>query len=133
MLICAATGVPAQTAYSQADVTGPFTFTDRPDTIPLPITATVLALELANALTGNSVISSRRPPTIDANEAARRRGQVQPERKPGAKLQPDKQARDTKATVVNQRYLRRQEKLRHWHERAQRRSSEFVRLLRPGF
>lgn len=122
--LCAAAGVSAQTVYKQIDAAGRITFTDRPDTIPSPTTATVPALDVANALASNSAISSPRAATIDANEAARRLGQAQLERKQGAQRLPGEQAHGSDASVVNDRYWRRQEQLQRAVEQAQRRSSE---------
>lgn len=129
-LLCAAAGVSAQTVFKQFDAAGRVTFTDRPDTAPSPSTALAPALDVASALASNSVISTRRAATIDANEAARRLGRAQLERKQGAQPLPGEQARGTDASVLNQRYLRRQEKLRHVHEQAQRRASAAVQMLR---
>ncbi len=133
VLLCAASGVSAQSIYRQVDAEGRITYTDRPDMTPLARTATDLALDVANALASNSPISSRPAAIIDANEAARRLEQAELERKRGAEALPGEQARGTDATVVNQqRYRRRQEELRRVVEQAQRRASETSRLVRAS-
>jgi hypothetical protein len=85
---------------------------------------TVSALDVASALASYSAISSQRAAVIDTNEAARRLGQAQLKRKQGAQPLPGEQAQGTGASVVNHRYWRRQETLRHVVEQAQRRSNE---------
>lgn len=130
-LLCAAAGVPAQTVHKQVDATGRITYSDRPDMTPSPPAATAPALDVATALASNSAMSSRGAAVIDAKEAARTLGQAQQERKQGAQRPPGEQPHAADAGVANQRHLKRQEKLRHLHEQAQRRSSEIVRSLRP--
>jgi len=132
VFLCAAAGVPAQTVYKQVDDAGRVTYTDRPDMTltPSPPTATVSALDVASALATNTPISSRGAALIDANEAARRLGQAELERKQGAERLPGEQAQGADANAANHRYSQRQEDLRRVVEQAQRRSSEADRLLR---
>jgi len=121
-LLCAAAGVSAQTLYGPVDATGRTAFTDQTYTSPSLRTATVSALDVANALSNHSAISSRRSAVIDTNEAARSLVQAQLERKQGAQPLPREQAQGTR--VVNHLYWRRQEKLRRVVEHAQRRLNE---------
>lgn len=131
-LYVAAGVVPAQTIHKQVDAAGRITYTDRPDTTPLPQTEAIPApaLDVTNALASNVAISSRQSALTDANEAARRLRQAQLEREQGAERLPSEQAHGTDASVVNPPYWRRQEELRRVVEQAQRRSSETGRLLR---
>jgi hypothetical protein len=128
MVFFVASGVLAQTVHKQIDAAGHITYSDRPDTTPLP--PTVPALDVANALASNSAISSRRAATIDAHEAARRLGQAELERKQGAERLPGEQAHGTDASVANHRYRQRQEELRRAVVQAQRRSDATDRSLR---
>jgi hypothetical protein len=128
-LFCAAASVSAQTIYKQVDAAGHSTFSDRPDGTPSASIAPVPALEVANALASKSAMSSRRAAIIDANEAARRLGQAELERKEGAERLPGEQAHGTDASAANQRYQQRQEDLRRAVIYAQRRSDETGRML----
>jgi hypothetical protein len=85
---------------------------------------TVSALDVSRALASNSVISSRDAFAVDANEAARRLEQAQRRRAQGAEPRPGEQAQTAGTVVVNHRYWRRQEKLRHLVEQALHRSNE---------
>ncbi len=116
---CAAAGVSAQTIYKQIDAAGRILYTDRPDMAPSPRSATVSALDVANALASNTAISSRPAAIIDANEAARRIGQAELERKLGTERLPGEQANGADTYEVNRRYWRRQEDLRRVVEQAQ--------------
>ncbi len=128
-LLCAAAGASAQTVYRQVDPAGSITYSNQPRPASAPPAATGSATDVAIALAGNTAIASRRGALIDANEAARRLEPAQRKRKQGAEPLPFDQARATDASTVNSRYLRRQEKLRRYHEQAQRRASQAVRLL----
>lgn len=119
-----ATGVSAQSIYTEVDVDGHRTFTDLRSTTPPPETATAPALDVTNAPARISTISSRRAATINASEAARRLGQAQLKRKQGAEPLPGEQAKGSGARALNHRYWQRQEKLRLVVEQAQRRSNE---------
>ncbi|MEK6245697.1 MAG: DUF4124 domain-containing protein, partial [Pseudomonadota bacterium] len=123
-LVCAATGVSAQTIYKQVSAVGHVTFTDQPDATAARQTATDPALEVTKAPARIFTISSRRAATINANEAARRLGEAQLKRKQGAEPLPGEQAQGSDASTVNHRYWWRQEKLRLVVEQAQRRSNE---------
>ena len=130
-LLCAATGVPAQTIYKQVNAAGHTTYTDRPDRTlpPPPQTAAVPALDVTTALASNSPMSSRGAALIDANEAARRLRQAQLERELGAERLPGEEAHGADASVANQRYRQRQDELRRKVELAQRRLSNALRSL----
>jgi hypothetical protein len=95
-LTCAAAGASAQTASATA---------------------------VLEALASGSVISSRHAFAIDANEATRRLAQARLKREQGATPRPGERA-STGARKVNDRYWRRQEKLRHLVEQALQRSNE---------
>ena len=124
VFLCAAAGVSAQTVYQQADAAGHITFADRADATPSAPTAAVPESDVAKAPARNSTISSRRAAIVEANEAARRLAQARLTRERGVEPLPGEQARGTNARAVNQRYWRRQEKLRHEVEQALRRSNE---------
>ena len=85
---------------------------------------TVSSIDVSRALASNSVISSRHAFAVDANEAARRLEQARRRREQGALPQPGEQALSTEPGLVNHRYWRRQEKLRHLVEQALHRSNE---------
>ena len=85
---------------------------------------TVSALDVSRALASNSVISSRNAFAVDANESARRLEQAQRRRAQGATPQPGEHAQNAGTVDVNNRYWRRQEKLRHLVEQALHRSNE---------
>lgn len=85
---------------------------------------TVSALDVSRALASSSVISSRQAFAVDANEAARRLKQAKLRREQGARPGPGEQAKRTEPGLVNHRYWRRQEKLRHLVEQALQRSNE---------
>jgi hypothetical protein len=127
-LLCAATGVSAQTVYRQVSAAGQITFTDQPDTKPAPQTTPAPAFEVTKAPASIVAISSRHAATINAKEAARRLGEAQLKRKQGAEPLPGEQAQGAHAGAVNHRYWRRQEQLRCAVEQAQRRSNETQRL-----
>jgi len=129
VILCAAAGASAQTAYQQADAAGSTSITDRSDTTASPAAATVPAPEVAKVPLRNSKISARRAALIEANEAARRLAQARLARERGAEPLRGERARGSDASVVNHRYWRRQEKLRHEVEQALRRSNETGRSL----
>jgi len=129
-LLWAVAGVSAQTVYKQIDAAGHVTFSDRSDGTPSPPTAAVPALDVVNALARNSPMSSRSAAIIDANEAMRRLGQAELERRQGAERLPGEQARGTDASVADDRYRQRQDELRRAVIYAQRRSDETSRALR---
>jgi hypothetical protein len=85
---------------------------------------TVSAIDVSRALASNSVISSQHAFAVDANEAARRLKQARLQREQGAHPQPGEQAQSIEPGLVNHRYWRRQEKLRHLVEQALNRSNE---------
>ncbi len=128
MVFFVAAGALAQTVHKQIDAAGHITYSDRPDTTPAP--PTIPALDVANALASNSAISSRRAATIDANEAMRRLGQAELERKEGSERLPGEQVHGADASGANHRYRQRQEELRRAVEQAQRRSDATDRALR---
>ena len=128
VLLCVPAVVSAQTVYRQIDVEGRVTYSDRPGTTPLP--PAIPALDVANALASNSPMPSRSAAIIDANEAMRRLGQAELERKEGAERLSGEQARSGDASEANQRYRQRQEELRRAVEYAQRRSDKTDRTLR---
>lgn len=122
-LLCTASGVSAQTVYKLVDDAGRITYTDQPDTTLSP-QSTVSAADVRSALAGNSAISSRPAATINANEAARRLGQAQLLRDRGTAPLPGERVKGAGPGAVNDRYWRRQEKLRLAVEDAQRRVDE---------
>jgi hypothetical protein len=128
-LFCAAAGVPADPVYKQFDAAGRITHSDQPDTTRLPPTATIASLDVVNALAGATAMSGRRAAIVDANEAARRLGQAERERKLGAEPRPGEEALAADENGVNPKYQRRQDQLRRKVEQAQRRASEADRKL----
>ena len=128
--LCATAGASAQAIYKQVDAAGHITYTDQPPAAPSPQTPTGPALDVANALAGNTAISSRRAAIVDANEAARRLEQAQLERNQGAQRLPGEEIHATDAGLANPRYSQRQDGLQRAVEQAQRRSIETGRLLR---
>lgn len=126
---CAATLALAQAVHRQVDAQGHITFSDRADATPSPAAPMVPALDAAKTPAGRSTISSRRAALIESNEAERRLLQARRARAQGVQPLPDERARNTDAHVVNHRYWRRQEKLRHEVEQALRRSNETQRTL----
>ena len=131
-LLCIAAGVSAQAIHKEIDAAGRVTYTDQPDTTPTWHLATVPAVDVANALAGNSAISSRFVAIIDADEAARRLGQALLDRKLGAERLPGEQAHGADASAANQRYGLRQEGLRLEVERAMQRATLTARSLRTS-
>jgi len=133
-LLCAAAGVPAQTVRQPVDAAGRFTDTERPVTTPSPLPGTAKgpASDVVTTLAGSSAISPRRAAIVDSNEAARRPGQAKRERQQGAERLPVPQARSADISAVNPRALRRQAKLRRFHEQAQRWASDVGGLLRSN-
>ena len=75
-------------------------------------------------------MSSRGAAIIDANEAMRRLGQAELERKQGAERLPGEQASGTDTSVADDRYRQRQDELRRAVIYAQRRSDKTDRALR---
>ena len=129
-LLCAAAGVSAQAIHKAIDAEGRVTYSDQPDMTPTWHLATVPALDVANALARNAVISSRFAATVDADEAARRLGQALLDRKLGTERLSGEQAHGADASAANQRYRLRQEGLQHEVERALHRASVTSRSLR---
>ena len=128
VFLCSPAGVSAQPVYKQIDAAGGITFSDRPDTTPSP--KKVPALDVVSALARNSPMSSRGAAIIDANEATRRLGQAELERKQGAERLPGEQAPGTDTSVADDRYRQRQDELRRAVIYAQRRSDKTDRALR---
>ena len=127
-LLCAATGTQAQTIYKQVDAAGKVTFTDRPDSSLPAQSMTGPLLEAPKPPVGVVLITSRRSAAINANEAGRRLAQAQLMRREGEGLLPGDLTHGSGEKVPNQRYWRRQEKLRVLVEQAQQRTNE-TRLL----
>jgi hypothetical protein len=120
--LCAAASASAQTVYKLVDAGGKITFTDRPDEARISQADVAPELDVARPPPRISGISSRRAAAaVDANEAARRLRAAQLKRKQGMEPLPGEQA---KSGVANDRYWRRQEKLRLLVEQAQRRQRE---------
>lgn len=126
-LLCAATGVPAQTLHRQTDAGGRITISDRADATLSPPAEPVAAPAAARVL--RSGISPRRLAMIEANEAQRVLRQARLARERGAEPLPAERVRGAGAGAVNHRYWRRQEKLRHDVEQVLRRSNETRRML----
>ncbi len=103
-LLCAAAGVSAQSVFKHLDDEGRVTFSDQPPARPATL--------------------PRRSGRVDVNEAARRLKQARLERSLGAQPGPGELNQGGGAPSVNQRYWRRQEKLRLVVEQALRRSQE---------
>jgi hypothetical protein len=122
--LCAAASVSAQTVHKRLDAAGRIAYTDRPDSTPSTQEPTVPALDRKNARAPYSAMSPRRAAAIDANEAARRLAQAQLQRELGAEPLPGELARGSGVTVLNDRYWRRQEKLRSVVRQAQLRYDE---------
>lgn len=129
-VLCAAAGVSAQTVHKLTDAEGRITYTDRPDTAPLPPAAAVPALDVVSALASSSAMSSRAAVLIDANEAARRLKQAEREREQGAERLPGEQAHGADANEMHRRYWQRQDELRRAVKQAQRRSDHADQALR---
>jgi len=107
-LAVATSSVSAQTIYKSVDGHGHTRFADVP-----PVAVAVL---------------SRRGATIESNEAARRLQRAQTDRRLGTEPRPGELNAGNGARAVNYRYWRRQERLRHVVEQAQRRSTETLRM-----
>jgi hypothetical protein len=131
-LFCTAAGVSAQAIYKEIDAAGRVAYSDQPATTPSWHLATVPALDVRNALAGNSAISSRLAATVDADEAARRLGQALLERKLGTERLPGEQAHGADAPAANQRYRMRQEDLQHEVGQALQRATRTARSLRTS-
>jgi hypothetical protein len=116
--------------YRQVDAAGRITYTDRPDMSSPQGAATGAASDVAIALASNTAIASHGAAVTDAREAARRLERAERERKLGVGRLPVEKARGADASALNARYQRRQEKLRRFHEQAQRRAAEAGRLVR---
>jgi hypothetical protein len=127
VLLCAAAGVSAQAIYKNVDTAGNIAYTDRSDALPSSQNATVPDLDAPKAPARITRISSRHAALIDANEAARRLRQAQLKRKQGVEPMAGENVHGSGASTLNHRYWRRQEKLRHAVENAQRRSGQTSR------
>lgn len=118
MLLCAATGLGAQTTiHKQVDAAGRVSFSDLAEPAPAPA---------APARTRYGSMTVQQAGSVDASEAARRLDQTQRERLEGS--QPTRaEQRGTGSGTVSHAYWRRQEKLRQNVEQAQRRSNDVRR------
>lgn len=128
-MLCVGTGAFAQQLYKQVDATGQVTFADRPDAAlaELAVLAPLAApapepARVPKRIAGIS--SPRAAAAVDASEAARRLRQAQLKRQEGMEPMPGERT----AGVPNARYWRRQEKLRHLVDTAQRRQQETAQL-----
>jgi hypothetical protein len=130
--LCAAAGVSAQTVYKQVDAAGRSTFTDRPDMTPSPSprTASVSALDVANALASNSAMTSLYAATIDFNEATLRLRRARQTRQEGMEPRPGEWTDSAGTTAMNKRYQRRQQKLEREVVAAELRSHETALIRR---
>jgi hypothetical protein len=126
-LLLAAANVSAQTIYMKVSPAGHKSFSDTPDSTPDPEAAP--EGEKWRAPAGTMARGSRRAAVVNANEARRRLGQAQLDRKQGSHPLPRELASGQGATVVHHSYWRRQENLRLMVEQAQRRSNETSTLL----
>lgn len=123
-LLCAASPASAQALYKEVDADGRATFSDRLDALPSSRTGNVPTSDVASALARNTAMSSRRAAMINAREAQRRLTQALLQRAQGAEPLPGEQAHGSTPGAVNHRYWRRQERLMHAVEQAQRRLNE---------
>jgi hypothetical protein len=136
VLLCAATGAPAQMVYRHVNADGQVTFSDRPEVSASPSAAMSPAQgappdatqdatpEVAKTRVRRSAISPRRAAMVEASEAERRLGQARVTRQRGIAPLPGEWARGEGLGAVNDRYWRRQEKLRRDVEQALRRFNE---------
>jgi hypothetical protein len=131
-LLYAGASVAAQAIYKEIDSAGHVTYSDQPDTTPSWHQATVPAVDVKNALAGNSAISSRRAAIVDADEAARRLSQALEERRLGAERLPGERAHGADAAAANLRYRARQEDLDREVGLAMQRVSLTARSLRTS-
>jgi hypothetical protein len=131
-LLCIAAGASAQAIHKEIDAAGRVTYTDQPDTTPTWHLATIPAVDVANALAGNSAISSRFAAIIDVDEAARRLRQALLGRSLGAERLPGERAHGADAAAANHRYRARQEGLQLEVERAMQRATLTARSLRAS-
>ncbi len=123
-LLCAAAGASGQSVHRVVDAEGRITYTDRPAAETPRQAATDHRLIVANALASNAPIASRLAATVDAKEAARRLEQAQLVRRQGAQPLPGERVQGSGTGAPNERYWRRQERLRIAVEQAQRRLNE---------
>lgn len=141
VLLGAASGVPAQTVFRHVNAEGQVTFSDRPEVTPqaainpaqgavpavTPEVTSEVTPEAPKTRIRRSVISPRRAAMVEANEAERRLGQARLKRERGAEPLPGEWVRSE--GYVNDRYWRRQEKLRREVEQALRRFNETRRSV----
>ena len=140
-ILCGGQGVSAQTIYKLTDAIGHTIFTDRSpagvlvvpnvtsssqdrDRVPLPRNVTGTRLDVANALSSNSAMTSTYAATIDFNEATRRLQQARQNRQKGMARLPGEGTPDAGTTSMSKRYQRRQQKLQSEVVAAELRSRE---------
>ncbi len=123
-LLWAGAFASAQSVYRVVAADGHITYTDQPAVASPPQVGASQAMSVANALAGNTVISSRFAAAVDAKEAARRLKQAQLKRSQAERLLPGEHFLNPGESAQHNRYWRRQERLRVEVEHARRRFNE---------
>jgi hypothetical protein len=111
--------------HRTADADGRVSYGQQPDTTTAVARRTTVSPgDVARALAGSTTIASPAAQVIDANEAKRRLGQAQQERRLGLAMLPGEKDQLVVPDGKKDRYQRRQEKLERAVDDAQRRSGD---------
>jgi hypothetical protein len=127
LALCAASA-SAQMVFTSVSLDGQKTFSDRLDTSPEPVPEALPVFAGRRTPAGTMAKGSRSSALVNSSEAGRRLARAQLDRKQGMQPLAGEHSTIADASVPNQRYWRRQEKLREAVEQAQRRSNETQRL-----
>jgi hypothetical protein len=123
-ILCVSAGASAQSVYKQVDIDGRITYTDRPETTPLPRAATVSDSGVVSALARNCPMTSMSAATVDFHEATRRLVRARQSRREGLEPRRGENTDDAGVRMMNKRYQRDRQRLDREVVAAQRRSNE---------
>ena len=127
LALCAASA-SAQVVFTSVSLDGHKTFSDRIDTSTEPVPEATPVFAGRRTPAGTMAKGSRSAALVNSSEAGRRLARAQLDRKQGMQPLAGEHSTIADASVLNQRYWRRQEKLREAVEQAQRRSNETQKL-----
>lgn len=123
-ILCVAAGASAQSIHKQVDSDGRITYTDRPETTPLPRAATVSDSDVVSALARHAAMTSMSAAIVDFNEATRRLVRARQSRQEGLEPRFGENTDAAGVRMMNERYQRDRQRLEREVVAAQRRSNE---------
>lgn len=123
-ILCVSAGACAQSIHKVADIDGRITYTDRPETTPLPRAATVSDSDVLSAPARNSLMTSMSAATVDFKEATRRLARARQSRREALEPRRGESTDAAGVRMMNEYYQRDLQRLDREVAAAQRRLNE---------